>query len=103
MSGVITRMPIVDSIGFRTADAMRNVKQIATCTRPRTRYSRAGDAMRRVRLSRKDRRRGDAKPTAMTDRTLRTHDDDVASWRRRRLRAAGFEPAALAEAVAHDC
>jgi hypothetical protein len=38
----------------------------------------------------------------MTDRTLRTHDDDVASWRRRRLRAAGFEPG-LAESVAHDC
>jgi hypothetical protein len=37
----------------------------------------------------------------MTDRTVRTHDDDVASWRRRRLRAAGFEPA-LAESVAHD-
>jgi hypothetical protein len=38
----------------------------------------------------------------MTDRTLRTHEDDVASWRRRRLRAAGFEPG-LAESVAHDC
>jgi hypothetical protein len=38
----------------------------------------------------------------MTDRTLRTRDDDIASWRRRRLRAAGFE-AALAEQVAHDC
>jgi len=29
-------------------------------------------------------------------------DDDFASWRRRRLSRAGFEPA-LAEAVAHDC
>lgn len=38
----------------------------------------------------------------MTDRTLRTRDDDVASWRRRRLCAAGFE-ASLAEQVAHDC
>jgi hypothetical protein len=38
----------------------------------------------------------------MTDRTLRTSDDDVASWRRRRLRAAGFTPD-LADAVAHDC
>jgi hypothetical protein len=38
----------------------------------------------------------------MTDRTLPIPDDDVASWRRRRLRAAGFE-AALAERVAHDC
>ena len=32
----------------------------------------------------------------MTDRTLQIPDDDVASWRRRRLRAAGFD-AALAE------
>jgi hypothetical protein len=38
----------------------------------------------------------------MTDRTLHTHDDDVASWRRRRLRAAGFD-APLADAVAHVC
>ena len=38
----------------------------------------------------------------MTDRTLHTHDEDVASWRRRRLRSAGFD-AALADAVAHDC
>jgi hypothetical protein len=38
----------------------------------------------------------------MTDRTLPTHDDDVASWRRGRLRAAGFAPD-LADAVAHDC
>jgi hypothetical protein len=38
----------------------------------------------------------------MTDRTLRTRDDDVASWRRRRLCAAGFD-AALAEQVARDC
>jgi hypothetical protein len=37
----------------------------------------------------------------MTD-TLHTHDDDVASWRRGRLRAAGFAPE-LADAVAHDC
>ena len=37
----------------------------------------------------------------MTDRTLRTHDDDVASWRRGRLRSAGFAPD-LADAVAHD-
>jgi hypothetical protein len=38
----------------------------------------------------------------MTDRTLHTHDEDVATWRRGRLRAAGFD-AALADAVAHDC
>jgi hypothetical protein len=38
----------------------------------------------------------------MTDRTLRTLSDDVASWRRGRLRAAGFAPA-LADAVARDC
>jgi hypothetical protein len=38
----------------------------------------------------------------MTDRTLRTRDDDVTSWRRGRLRAAGFAPD-LADAVARDC
>jgi hypothetical protein len=38
----------------------------------------------------------------MTDRTLKLPDDDLASWRRRRLRAAGFAPA-LADEVAHDC
>jgi hypothetical protein len=38
----------------------------------------------------------------MTDHTLQIHDDDVAGWRRRRLRSAGFPPG-LADAVAHDC
>jgi hypothetical protein len=38
----------------------------------------------------------------MTDSTLRTHDDDLAGWRRGRLRAAGFPPE-LAAAVARDC
>ena len=38
----------------------------------------------------------------MASRSLRLPDDDLASWRRRRLCAAGFD-AALAESVAHDC
>jgi hypothetical protein len=38
----------------------------------------------------------------MTDGTLHARDDDVAPWRRGRLRAAGFPPD-LADAVAHDC